>query len=64
MNDMGKWLAVEHSLSPSLRQIAERLASCVRKQVTFTVEPSKSDFTISLDTVSAFDQDCLMRSLR
>lgn len=64
MNDMGKWLALEHSLSTPLRQITEKMASCARKRITFTVEPSKSDFTISLDTVSAFDQDCMMRPLR
>ena len=62
MNDMGKWLVAEHSLSPSLRQIAERMASCVRKQVTFTVEPSKTDFNIGLDTTPAYDQDCVVRS--
>ena len=62
MNDMGKWLIAEHSLSPSLRQIAERMASCVRKRVTFTLEPSKSDFTIGLDSLPAYDQDCVMRS--
>jgi hypothetical protein len=60
MNDMGKWLVAEHTLSPQLRQIAERMASCVRKQVKFTVEPSKSDFTISLDSMPAYDQDCVM----
>jgi len=64
MNDMGKWLAVEQSLGPPMRQITERIASCARKRITFTVEPSKSDFTTSVDTVSAFDQDCVMRSLR
>ena len=62
MNDMGKWLIAEHSLSPSLTQIAERMASCVRKQVTFTLEPSKSDFTIGLNSLPAYDQDCVMRS--
>ena len=62
MNEMGKWLVAEHSLSPSLRQIAERMAFCVRQQVTFTVEPSKSDFTIGLDSMPAYDQDCVMRS--
>jgi hypothetical protein len=62
MNDMGKWLVAEYSLSSSLRQIAERMASCVRKQVTFTVEPSKSDFNIGLDSMPAYDQDCVMRS--
>ena len=62
MNDMGKWLIAEHSLGPSLRQIAERMASCVRKQVTFTLEPSKSDFTIGLDSMPAYDQECVMRS--
>jgi len=62
MNEMGKWQAVEHSLSPRLRQIAERIASCVRKRVTFTVQPSKSDFTIALDSMPAYDQDCVMRS--
>lgn len=62
MNDMGKWLVVEHSLSPQLRQIAERMAPCVRKQVTFTVEPSEFDFTIGLDSMPAYDQDCVMRS--
>ena len=62
MNDMGKWLVAEHILSPQLRQIAERMASCVRKQVKFTVEPSKSDFNIGLDSMPAYDQDCVMRS--
>jgi hypothetical protein len=62
MNDMGKWLVAERTLSPQLRQIAERMASCVRKEVKFTVEPSESDFTISLDSVPAYDQDCIMRS--
>lgn len=62
MNEMGKWQAAEHFLSPRLRQIAERIASCVRKRVTFTVQPSKSDFTIDLDSMPAYDQDCVMRS--
>ena len=62
MNDMGKWLVAEHTLSSQLRQIAERMASCVRKQVKFTAEPSKSDFTISLDSMPAYDQDCVIRS--
>ncbi len=64
MNDMGKWLAVERSLGPPMRQFTDRMASCVRKQITFAVEPNKPDFNISLDAVSAFDQDCVMRSLR
>jgi hypothetical protein len=62
MNDTGKWQTVERSLSPRLRQITERIASCVRKRVTFTVQPSKSDFTIGLDSMPAYDQDCVMRS--
>jgi hypothetical protein len=62
MNDMGKWLVAEHALSPQLRQIAERMAACVRKQVKFTVEPSKSDFTVSLDSMPVYDQDCVMSS--
>lgn len=62
MNDMGKWLVAEHTLSSQLRRIAERMASCVRKQVKFTAEPSKSDFTISLNSMPAYDQDCVIRS--
>ncbi len=62
MNEMGKWRAMEHFLSDRLRQIAERIASCVRRRITFTVQPSKSNFTIELDPMPAYDQDCVMTS--
>ena len=62
INNMGKWQAMEHSLSLRLREIAEKVASCARTRVTFTVQPSKSDFTISLDSLPTYDQDCVLRS--
>ncbi len=61
-NEMAKWRPAEHVLSSRLRHAAETMASCVRKRVTFTIYPGKSAFTIGLDTRSAFEQDCLMRS--
>ncbi len=62
MNDMAKWRAVEGSLSSQLQQIAKRIASCVRKRVSFTVQPSQSGFTIGEESMAPYDRDCLMRS--
>jgi hypothetical protein len=60
MNNMEKWHAVEQSLDLRLRQIAERITSCVRKQVSFTVQPSYSGFSTDFDSKPAIDQVCLV----
>ena len=64
MNNMEKWHAVEQSLDLRLRQMAQRIAPCVRKYVTFTVQPSNSGLTIDLDWRPSIDQDCVVRLLR
>ena len=62
MNNMEKWYAAERSLDRLLRQIAEGITSCVRKNLIFTIQPSAAGFTIDLDSAPALDQDCVKRS--
>jgi hypothetical protein len=62
MNNMEKWYAAGRSLDRRLRQIAERITSCVRKNVSFTIQPSAAGFTIDLEPAPALGQDCVMRS--
>lgn len=59
MNDMAKWRAVERFLTPRYLQMAQMYAACVQRRVTFTVQPSRTVFSIDFDPAQVFDQVCL-----